>query len=74
MKKLLFVIISWVLAFILMSIGYGFWEKTLIIRGNIEVVKVDSPDSPVVSDTDIEFQSNSFVFEEQGTTVTDVVY
>jgi len=32
------ILASFSVAFVLMSMGYGFWEKTLIIRGNIEVV------------------------------------
>jgi len=73
-KKMWIILASFSVAFVLMSMGYGFWEKTLIIRGNIEVVKPGSPDSSVPSFTETEWQSNPLVFEPQQSAVIEEVY
>jgi len=37
-KKIVVILLSFVFAFIVMSGGYGFWQKKLIIEGVITVV------------------------------------
>lgn len=66
------ILASFSVAFVLMSMGYGFWEKTLIIRGNIEVVKPGLPDTPVKSVTGI--QSDLVITESTDSTVGEEVY
>ena len=42
-KRTIVIIISFISAFILMSGGYGIWQKPLIIIGNIEVRELPPP-------------------------------
>ncbi len=74
MKKIWIILASFSVAFVLMSTGYGFWEKTLIIRGNIEVAQPGSSDSSVQGVTGSELQGNPLVAEPQGATVVEEVY
>jgi len=71
-KKTWIVFISLLAAFLLMSTGYGFWEKTLTIRGSIEVLKHGSSDTSVKSVTEV--QSDLLRSESQDTIVTEEVY
>lgn len=42
-KRTIVIIISFISAFILMSGGYGFWQKPLIITGKIKVIELPKP-------------------------------
>lgn len=59
-KRTIVIIISFISAFILMSGGYGFWQKPLIIKGKIKVIELPKPEisvgvsvNPVALDLDI---------------------
>lgn len=45
-KRTIVIIISLISAFVLMSGGYGFWQKPLIITGNIKVL--EPPPPPII--------------------------
>ncbi|MDF2804288.1 MAG: hypothetical protein K0S61_4193 [Anaerocolumna sp.] len=42
-KRTVVIIVSFISAFILMSGGYGLWQKPLIIKGSIEIREVPPP-------------------------------
>lgn len=48
MKKLLVLLISLFLSMIFISGGYGYWQKKIIIRGSINVVKPPMPPKPKI--------------------------
>ena len=47
-KRTIVIIISFISAFILMSGGYGSWQKPLIITGKIKVIELPKPPISVV--------------------------
>lgn len=71
MKKRLILIISVIMATVLMSGGYSLWERTLTIRGSIEVLPKPTP-APNLKIPNITMVSGAVYGED--TSVIDAVY
>lgn len=62
MRKTIIIIISLISAFVLMSGGYGSWQKPLIITGKIKVVE---PPPPVIETAPILDPNQSTIVEPE---------
>lgn|GEM_PF-3345619 len=62
--KLLIILISIIFAYLLVSAGYGMWEKKLVIKGNIEIVEKNYSELSRTSDIHMEDTKNVKVTEE----------
>ncbi len=71
MKKRLIVLMSIIIASVLMSGGYSLWERTLTIKGSIEILPEPTPTLVLNSSNDMTVYDAVYT---EDTSVIDAVY